>query len=112
MFHVGQKVVCIDDDWAIQEYQRQWVPNVPAKGAVYTISEITNLPQDYGCSLRLVELPNPIPPWDDIARFSVTRFRPVVERKTDITVFEEILRNTKAPVTDDALHASIDSGQR
>lgn len=88
-FYVGQKVVCVDDagfGW-IQRKHGQ----LPIKGRIYTIRSFT--PKG---GVRLVGLSNDkfydekyghgIEPG-----FDPNRFRPVVERKTNISIFTEIL---------------------
>ena len=88
-FHVGQKVVCIEDEWPSH------VPSPIKKGVVYTIAEI--LPPDLSesfdgwdvrRSIRLVEVKNNLA---DVDSFNQARFRPVVERKTDISQFKAML---------------------
>lgn len=85
-FRIGQKVVCIMPEWP----GSQDVPNRPAFKEVYTIRAFV---PDGG--LLLCEIHNP--PMDHIEGYCEPawwpgRFRPVVERKTDISVFTEILR--------------------
>lgn len=78
MFHVGQKVVCVDASAAKDGY----VPPVN-EGAVYTVADVeASDPSDLGITLFEVTLP--------IRRgygpfWKASRFRPVVERKTDIS---------------------------
>lgn len=93
MFHVGQKVVCIDnkdDDGAISK--------ILTVGAVYTIAKLLRgqfLTADFqlyrglGVQLFEVKLPGEY--------FRSTRFRPLTERKTDISVFTEMLDKDKVP---------------
>jgi hypothetical protein len=81
-FHVGQKVVCVDDG------NRPYVPRSPlTKGAVYTVATSD------GRGIQIVEVTPPT----RFTHFENYLFRPVQERKTDISVFTEILKNTKAP---------------
>lgn len=101
MFHVGQKVVCVDDDprdlagrnVATLRPSIQW----PVKGHVYTIEAKAvhwNMPV-----LKLIEIKNG--PGREKGRhineigFAAARFRPVVERKTDISVFKAMLNLSK-----------------
>jgi hypothetical protein len=88
-FRVGQKVVCVD---AAGEAALEL-------GSVYTISEI--LPptfcrwrglKRYTIGLWFAELPV-----DDEYGYAPERFRPVVERKTDISFAHEILRKASKP---------------
>lgn len=91
MFHVGQKVVCVDDSGQrlMSEDERAVV-----KAHVYTIREIDSGRQgdDLRGGLRLVEIRNPtvftrfgwIERW-----YHPQRFRPV--RETDISIFTKLL---------------------
>ena len=100
MFSVGQKVVCIDDK-ASGQYMPAGFP--PAKcdnmhglkrGRVYTIRETANI---FGLpSCRLVEIVREYEPVvGGEMYFSQRRFRPIVETKTDISVFKEMLAPSK-----------------
>lgn len=86
-FRVGQKVVCIDSD----DY------GVTIEGKVYTIASV--MPRGRSdrdgaiCpGITLHEVPPPTPHHG----FDSRRFRPVVERKTDISVFKSMLTPSKA----------------
>jgi hypothetical protein len=68
--HAGQMVECIDD-----ELVEQWL----TKGQHYTIACVVD-----DISVRLVELGSRGPFW-------TPRFRPLVERKTDISAFTSLL---------------------
>jgi hypothetical protein len=88
MFYVGQRVVCVNDSPA-------WDGHVPfvRKGAIYTIRCVSPAEDcDGNLGLRFHEVADPPPrpmmaPW-----YCATRFRPVVERKTDISIFMRMLR--------------------
>jgi len=95
-FHVGQKVVCIVQlstdaysHWAVA------YPNLPTKGCIYTVRE-TESRGDVP-SIRLEEMYNPVLPWVSYGgflaegSFDVAAFRPLVERKTDISIFTKML---------------------
>ena len=90
MFYVGQKVVCIDnkpqqgDGWWSEE-----VP-VPQEGEIYTISIPNYLDNTQSEVCHILELLNPY-------GYLVIRFRPLVEKKTDISIFKALLTpiNTK-----------------
>jgi hypothetical protein len=77
MFRIGQKVVCVD---------AKGVPLALVEGRVYVILRITP-PYLYLAGV-CGERPT--------AGMYADRFRPIVEKKTDISVFEEILK--RAPV--------------
>jgi hypothetical protein len=95
MFHIGQKVVCVTD-------HGQWTGagdgNWPSckKGTVYTIRDIdARCIEHYGVvGIRVEELVLPLVD-TEIGLFEPAfhprRFRPVIERKTDISVFTRIL---------------------
>lgn len=68
-FRIGQKVVLVDD--------ARLPRHGPVKGRVYTVGATK------AKFIELGEIPN-------CSWFS-SRFRPVVERKTDISAFKEIL---------------------
>lgn len=90
-FHVGQKVVCVDDRWVEDE------PQLPMAGVVYTIREIDA--GDDGLYFRLHELVNPVRKYryaEMEASFEAAAFRPVAERKTDISIFRAMLEPKKA----------------
>ncbi len=90
MFHVGQRVVCVDDspDWV---YGKTFL----TLNAVYTIADLSPYRRftiaggrsRESVGVRVAEI--------DISNFGAwwapERFRPVVERKTDISIFTEML---------------------
>lgn len=89
-FRVGQKVVCINDD-----------PNAfyPAgrgdldglmKGCIYTVREIGLIGYAGHACVRLEELRRP-DKYDNDCPYAAARFRPIVERKTDISIFARML---------------------
>ena len=99
MFHVGQKVVCIDDRWPHTQWALK-VPNKPVAGRVYTIrevylsalgkpavllNEIRNSPRPFLHGLIVGE-----------GSFHSRRFKPVIERKTDISIFTRMLTDKHA----------------
>jgi hypothetical protein len=96
-FHVGQKIVCIHDGW--RHPFIYLVQSLPKKGAIYHVRGFEGEKYDpaaaVGCAyIWLSEIVNP--PVSGIEpSFSVRFFRPVTERKTDISVFTKLL--TPAP---------------
>lgn len=88
-FVVGQRIVCVEDEWP------GFVPSPLVKGAIYTVSEIIG-PEltwsfdgvDVRPSIRLLEAKNNVA---DIDSFNPARFRPLVEKKSDISVFTAML---------------------
>jgi hypothetical protein len=90
-FRVGQKVVCVEDQDCAGTGVR--------KGEIYTVAEKVAVYSAYWnthTSVRLAEC--------GVILFSIVRFRPVVERKTDISVFTKILDDVSRKVPADAVH--------
>ena len=77
MFYVGQKVVCIDDSDSTGPVPVQ-------RGKIYTIANPFIGNRLGKPCVTLIEFPFHKGMWKD-------RFRPVVERKTDISIFIEML---------------------
>lgn len=101
-FHVGQKVVCIRerDEWTGPRAAMTRT-TFPVKDAVYTVRDVFAHPLSVSDSiyLRLAEIHNtPAPTVLGLfeAGFVTTGFRPVVERKTDISLFTAMLTPKKA----------------
>jgi hypothetical protein len=96
-FFVGQKVVCIKRDRWRREYDRRPMPRGergPAFGELLTIRQIVE--DGY---LLFVEIRNPIiKSVGEEAAFNPHHFRPVIERKTDISIFTRMLTPTSEPV--------------
>jgi hypothetical protein len=85
MFYAGQKVVCVDDRW--QRYFLQ-------KGRIYIVegdSFVGVAGKTYVCVAGVRGS-------SGLAGFYTSRFRPLVEKKTDISVFTALLK----PVRQDA----------
>ena len=82
-FHVGQKVVCIYRFL----HPRYYGLAPPNSGEIYTVSRLTVGASMHG--IHLAECPSNNP-----FGWAAYRFRPVVERKTDISFAHEILRKT------------------
>jgi hypothetical protein len=83
MFRIGQKVVCVD----ALSGKGTWRADIPIEGKIYTIEAFDD-DEEYGLGLILFEIKNA-----DIWNYSfgAHRFRPVVERATDISIFTEML---------------------
>lgn len=95
-FRVGQKVVCIVSEWVVVEraVPQLCFPPLPTRGNIYTVSgfapPIKHEPNE--CWIFLRELPNHI-------SWAARAFRPIVERKTDISIFTRMLTpNSKEKV--------------
>src|SRR5687768_445102 len=106
MFRVGQKVVRVGSKsvGAVLDASRIGHFTVPAIGEVCTVSTINEW--SYGTLITLCEHDNSHLIAELGCRyepgFNAEAFRPVVERKTDISVFQAILRKAtkkkRAPV--------------
>lgn len=95
MFRVGQKVVAIAKQ--VGGYGDEAEPIV---GSVYTIRSIDldRAPTVYPIGLRLVEIVNKPRSYRGLngdvfheGSFGAHKFRPLVERKTDISIFKAML---------------------
>jgi hypothetical protein len=93
-FHIGQKVVCIDADPTFINQHGNLDMDGLTKGCVYTIRAIGEAPFWGGTSIWLEEIHRSIEPlWMQLGEmpYDVRRFRPVVEKKTDISIFTAML---------------------
>jgi hypothetical protein len=90
MFRVGQKVVCVDDS------EPNDVNPSPVLGVVYTVASVryitADISIDVGWGVTLVEL-HSIETDEWLAEYRATRFRPAVDRPTDISCFKALLRD-------------------
>ena len=99
MFRVGQKVALVDDRWNLGHGHPDDVR--PVQCVTYTVRE-TCMSFSGHQQIRLCEIRNPVRqyyPYTAELVFGSHRFRPIVERKTDISIFTEILRRESAPST-------------
>ena len=100
MFRVGQKVVCIDDSPGLFSGRSYVTLN-----AIYTIRGFCeNIHGEIGLLLNEVRPDVPRLLFGQERGFQQSRFRPVVERGTDIGFAHEILRkaNKKVPALTDS----------
>lgn len=91
-FHLGQKIVCIDDRW---HHPNGLPPILPRKGVVYTFAgwESYVEPGNPNRYLYVEEIPKCQPDSSlRLVSFQASHFRPVVERKTDISIFKRLLQ--------------------
>lgn len=89
MFRVRQKVVCVD---ARVTPGKQWFGDPPVEGAVYTVVSCSKSTlKGYAGEdiVTLLEIKNAAQA--DFG-YLASRFRPAVERKTDISIFTAMLR--------------------
>jgi len=99
MFRVGQKVVCISDF----AKGRAVCPFVefPARGSVYTVRSNVigrTMSGEKEPGILLHEISNSLGPHGQEYSFCIKQFRPVVERKTDISIFTQMLTPKRANV--------------
>lgn len=86
-FRVGQKVVCVDDADGPVGWQNYSA--LPVVGHIYTDRALTNYSDMAGVLLE--EIVGKISPWGNEYSMRRSRFRPIVERKTDISALEALL---------------------
>jgi hypothetical protein len=98
-FRVGQRVVCVDDDFPEEYFYGDGTPNLPYSGGVYTVRDLCmwSFNGDTHPGIYLEEVVNPERRWIRpiaIAEhpFWAGRFRPVKE--TDISIFTAMLAPT------------------
>ena len=94
MFRIGQKVVCVDDSGMADHPNVSKVSALPIKGAIYTVRGFAppDFLRDDLFGLLLEEIIGKIHPiWNEEYGFRQVRFRPIVERKTDIAIFKKML---------------------
>lgn len=102
-FTVGQKVVCVRS-WYDEQLLSAAVLGItlPVKRGVYTIRSVDRFSPD-AVHVRLHEIHNPKLEYSDFGcieqAFCSTSFRPLVERKTDISVFKAMLNPSKEQVS-------------
>lgn len=95
-FYIGQKVVCIASCCAPRAYGEV----VPAINRVLTIRDIVDAKCWPSAGLRFHEIVNSVRWYADVAGemecvFDSRRFRPMVERKTDISIFQNMLTDDR-----------------
>jgi hypothetical protein len=105
MFHIGQRVVCVDDRFAgengvFDPAFAKLYPNLPAKGRLYTVRGFVVPYAGYPGTpgMLLEEIINPPCSYHEGTfepSFLPLHFRAVTERKTDISVFTDALRSPK-----------------
>lgn len=100
-FYVGQKVVCVRDDFS-DAYKHPALIALPRAGSVYTVRKCVRWLflsatqfEIEEAAIYLEEIHNLEHDWIGIGfyehPFFAGRFRPVVERKTDISIFTALL---------------------
>lgn len=90
MFYVGQKVVCVN---ANPHPTAEWDDDGPVNGRIYTVAAVYLTPFGRRPAISLLELKRSQASqliWKHNG-YGQYRFRPIVERKTDISVFKKML---------------------
>lgn len=94
MFRIGQRVICVNDRGEGRGALR--------RGEIYTVTALCPPGPDGEPGLRIAEALSPPERfrYGSDKGWRVTRFRPIVERKTDISIFTEMLSPTPLRVRD------------
>lgn len=96
MFHVGQKVVCIFPGPWINSRGESFIVDTPILNTVYTIRGFLDIKGIDLLGVYLNEITNPeidcglLYGWLEPAWLH-SNFRKIIERKTDISVFQKML---------------------
>lgn len=94
-FRVGQKVICISGP--VRAFPDD-VPQ-PSVGTVYTVREVFLSQKRGELALRLVEIKTRLNRiYGNEFGYVAVRFRPIVEKKTDIGFAHEILRKVSRKI--------------
>lgn len=96
-FHIGQRVVCVNDRFSSDKRWRRTVQRFPALNTVYTIREIHVEASLSGfCFYEIINPRTWFAAGYGEPAFNSRNFRPV--RTTNIEVFERLLKPTDDPV--------------
>lgn len=93
-FYPGQKIICIDADSG----RGDWFGDGPVKGQVYTFKRYSRDNKGFEV-IHLYELERCEGAkrlWGPNAGYGAFRFRAIVEKKTDISVFNKLLITKRA----------------
>lgn len=105
MFRIGQKVVCVDDSSLSSHPNFAPWDGLISTGTVYVVRWVDRhmwADGTVGCGVKLCGIVRRY--GDGDTPYSASRFRAVVEKKTDISMFEEIL---KRETVDDRAPAQV-----
>lgn len=89
MFDIGQKIVCVNDNFINAVIKNTFYVNLPEKGKTYTVRDIIPAHNYNGgisantCAVLLEEIVNPTNAHDIENGFSPTRFVPLEEIKME-----------------------------
>lgn len=85
VFRVGQKIICINASPFAFGWPNPWaVGEELTDGTIYTVLAVD------GDAIQIMEIKRPFR-WG----YAASRFRPIVERKTDISIFTRMLTPKK-----------------
>ena len=108
MFHIGQRVLCVDDRFVGENCVfdptfRERCPSLPVKGRIYTVRGFVVPYAEYAATpgILLEEIINPPCSYVEGTfepSFFPSHFRPLTERKPDISVFAAMLTKTPEKV--------------
>jgi hypothetical protein len=90
-FHVGQRVVCIDDSDVDDTGTTTGIKYL-RRGRLYTVARTYVLPSGPGVNLQEIDRPY------SYEGFRAERFRPAIEHNEDISVFTRELETTNNPL--------------
>ena len=93
-FKPGDKVVCVDNSLP---WNRKWDDDAPEVGKVYTVKKII-VDFEGDVALRFCEInrsPLAFAQHGVNIGYKATRFRPVQTKKTDISIFTDMLTSSK-----------------
>lgn len=91
-FRVGQKVVCIRGSHDRADHVRLAGAQHVFESTIYTIRDLVLSNPHHRPAVLLEEVVNPLSLiWGTEYCFDITRFRPLIERKTDISIFTRML---------------------
>lgn len=93
-FHVGQQVVCVNASGLEKHFYPR--TRLPVERTIYTVRELLAIKDKP--LLRLIEIVNHEYDFESGVfepAFHVSRFRPVVEKKTDISIFTALLNSKR-----------------
>lgn len=98
---VGDRVICVDDDFDVGHHPVYRTASLPTKGGVYTVRGFYESTLK-GVAVLLDEIVNPPMPsvtlgWRELG-FKPKRFRKVQPRKTDISIFTAMLHDQRQKV--------------
>ena len=89
-FRVGQRVVCVHPEMSGLKTANGWSGNLLQYGRIYTVTDIGIFVVNGNTHIDVAEVSTP-----HALAWEPARFRPAVERKTDISIFTRMLTDDK-----------------